>query len=142
MATKQETEKYNSIHWWLRRKVGSAYRCENETCDGSSVVFEWALKKGKEYDRIPENYIQLCRKCHFSYDLKESQKNSFDKGRLLAQKARIGMKHTEASKKLMSEKLRGRKVWNEGKKWSKEARKKMSDSHKGKTPWNKGLKTK
>lgn len=141
MANKKEnTEKYNSIHWWIRRKYGSADRCENNDCNGDSDVFEWSLIKGRGYERNIENYQQLCRKCHFAYDLRKKQKESFNKGRILAQKKRVGMKHTLLSRKKMSEALKGRVVWNKGKKWSEESKKKMSLSHIGKIPWNKGKK--
>ena len=131
---------YNTVHWWIRRNFGSANKCENPKCLGESNIFEWALLKGKIHERNIKNYWQLCRKCHFSYDLKDNQKNAFDKGRLKANKVRIGTHHTKESKLKMSIALKGRKVWNKGKKWSDEAKRKMSLSHKGKIPWNKGLK--
>jgi len=131
---------YNSLHWWIRRTLGSASKCENPNCLGKSKFYEWALRKGKAYDRKPENFIQLCRSCHFNYDLKKYQKDQFDKGRIKAQKVRIGTHHTKESRLKMSKSLKGRKAWNKGKKWSEEAKKKMSLSHLGKIPWNKGKK--
>jgi hypothetical protein len=126
MATKKETEDYNSIHWWIRRKYGSASRCDFDNCDGTSTTYEWALVHGMEYERKIDNFIQLCRKCHFSYDLREPQKKSFDAGRLLAQKKRIGMKHSKESLRKMSENRKGITAWNKGRAWSDETKKKMS----------------
>lgn len=53
----------------------------------------------------------------------------------------LGKKHSEESKRKMSEALKGKTSWNKGKKFSDEARQKMSESHKGKSPANKGIKT-
>lgn len=138
---------YNSLHWWLRRSFGPANKCEHPKCDNKSPFFQWALKKHKDYDRKRENFWQLCRMCHFKYDLKEYQKNKFDLGRQKAHKTRIGSFHSKETKEKIKLSLKkrfpmGRNAWNKGKKWSEEAKRKMSISHKGKIPWNKGLKNK
>lgn len=133
---------YNSLHWWIRRVLGSAIKCENPSCEGKSKFFEWALKKGKQYEKKRKNFWQLCRSCHFKYDLSKYKEKRFNEGRLLAQKARIGSKHTKESKLKMSLALKGRKTWNKGKPWSEEIKKKMSLARIGKVPWNKGLKIK
>ena len=122
---------YNSLHWWLRRTLGSAIKCENIQCERKSNHFVWALKKGKRYDKKVENFFQLCRKCHIAYDMTLEWSKSLKEGRLKAQKARIGMKHTVESKRKIKEALKkrfpeGRKVWNKGKAWSEETRLKMS----------------
>lgn len=51
-----------------------------------------------------------------------------------------GFKHTDESKKKMSESLKGKVSPNKGKKFSDEHREKLSESHKGQTAWNKGKK--
>lgn len=50
-------------------------------------------------------------------------------------------KHSEESKKKMSESLKGCISWNKGRKLSEEHRRKLSEAHKGKSPTNKGIKT-
>ena len=46
-------------------------------------------------------------------------------------KAHLGMRHTEESKKRISEGHMGQVAWNAGKPWSEESRKKMSDARNG-----------
>ena len=138
---------YNSLHWWLRKYYGSAIKCEHPECLKKSQFFQWALIKGKTLDRKRENFWQLCRKCHFEYDLKIYQKRKFDLGRLKAQKSRIGIKHTIETRNRIKDKLKekfpdGRIAWNKGKEWSAESKKKMSLAKIGYIPWNKGLKLK
>ena len=138
---------YNSLHWWLRREFGSATKCEHPNCSRQSPFFQWALLKGKEYERKRENFWQLCRGCHFKYDLKAYQKNKFDIGRLKAQKVRIGLHHSTEVRQKIKDSLKkrfpnGRVAWNKGKEWSVEARLKMSLAAKGRKPWNKGIKFK
>jgi hypothetical protein len=60
--------KYQAIHKWLKRNFGKADRCENPFCLHRSKDFDWALLKGKEYEFIRENFMQLCRQCHIKYD--------------------------------------------------------------------------
>ncbi len=135
---------YNSLHWWLRREFGSANKCEHPLCDKDSIHFQWSLIKGKEYDRNIENFWQLCRKCHFKYDLKEFQKERFDIGRKKAHKSRTGKTHSQETRNKIKEALaskfpEGRTVWNKGKKgcFSEETIKKMSLAKIGRIPWNK-----
>lgn len=66
---------YNSLHWWLRRKYGSATLCESKSCTKKSKMFHYALIKGKEYERNIHNFMQLCQSCHTKYDsTKEGRK--------------------------------------------------------------------
>ena len=137
---------YNSLHWWLRKTLGSAYRCEHPNCDGESPFFQWALIKGKSYDRKVENFWQMCRKCHFKYDLKKSQKEKFDAGRLKAGKSRVGKHHSVEARQKIKDAIKkrfpsGRVPWNKGKPWSEEVKKKLSLAKVGYIPWNKGKKT-
>jgi len=61
---------YHSTHWWLLYYHGKAKKCENYYCKKESKIFEWALLKGKEYERNTENFWQLCKSCHMYYDRK------------------------------------------------------------------------
>ncbi len=140
---------YNSLHWWIRKEFGSANKCEHPNCERVSKFFNWSLKSGREYDRDINNFWQLCRKCHFKYDLLPFQKNKFDVGRKKAQSVRVGMKHSQETKSKIKESLKekfpnGRITWNKGKIgcFSEQTKKLMSLAKKGKAPWNKGLKLK
>lgn len=131
---------YNSLHHWLRDKYGSANKCEHTSCKRESKFFNWSLKKGKEYEKKRENFWQLCRQCHFLYDLKEYQKQKFSEGTTNAHKTRIGTHHSQESKDKISKNRKGIPAWNKGKEWSIESRNRMSVSAMGRVPWNKGLK--
>lgn len=61
---------YSGVHLWLYKEFGYALCCENLYCQKRSIVFEWSLIKGKEYERNRENFWQLCKSCHIIYDRK------------------------------------------------------------------------
>ena len=55
---------YSALHYWVRREKGNAEKCE--TC-GSTEQVEWA-NKSREYKRLLDDFISLCRQCHRKYD--------------------------------------------------------------------------
>lgn len=59
---------YNSVHTWLRRQVGSAKKCSNLLCEKDSTLYEYAKIPGRTYERVVNDYVPLCRKCHRSFD--------------------------------------------------------------------------
>lgn len=59
---------YDTIHHWLYREFGKASKCERLECERKSTNYDWALLKGKKYERKRENFVQMCRKCHHNYD--------------------------------------------------------------------------
>jgi len=59
---------YLAIHSWIRYKYGSANHCEGISCTGISKRFEWALRKGFQYERNIDAFIPLCKSCHVIYD--------------------------------------------------------------------------
>ena len=61
--TKQE---YLIIHKWIRDNYGKASKCEY--CTNPAKRYDWALKKGCEYSRDRNCFIELCRSCHIKYD--------------------------------------------------------------------------
>lgn len=59
---------YVSLHTWLVRNYGKACKCEFcYTLDAKR--YEWSNKSG-EYKRDISDWMQLCTKCHRSYDIK------------------------------------------------------------------------
>ena len=62
---------YARIHRWLKNNFGIAIKCDNNLCEGKSINFQWALVKGKKYEKNRENFIQLCKSCHSKYDITE-----------------------------------------------------------------------
>lgn len=59
---------YSAVHHWLRANYGPADRCEAQDCRGVNTKFQWAKKRGVQYEKIRENFIRLCRSCHSKYD--------------------------------------------------------------------------
>lgn len=58
---------YSGIHKWLTKSYGSPKICDN--CDTEDAKrYEWALLKGKSYERNRDNFIRMCKKCHNNYD--------------------------------------------------------------------------
>ena len=69
---------YGGIHMWLKSEYGSANKCESLTCKGKSIAFQWALLKGKEYERKRENFIMLCVPCHLKYDMANESSKKYE----------------------------------------------------------------
>jgi hypothetical protein len=67
-AWKGENVLVYTKHQWLYKNYGKADRCDNPKCEHRSNKFEWALKKGFKYEKKRENYMKLCKVCHFKYD--------------------------------------------------------------------------
>ena len=61
-------KKYKSVHAWLKNNYGSANKCENIECLGTSNKYHWSLIYGKEYENNRANFRMLCTKCHRRYD--------------------------------------------------------------------------
>lgn len=63
---------YSAIHTWLVRTLGLATHCERCGIKGKKIGnkwnIDWALLKGKNYERKPEKFWMLCHKCHLIYD--------------------------------------------------------------------------
>lgn len=76
---------HTTIHVWLRKKYGTADRCENKPCmsetsDGYKPDrCHWALRAGKEYEKKRRNFIRLCPKCHWHYDRKNGLIGKYEK---------------------------------------------------------------
>lgn len=57
--------RYDNLHDWVRRKRGKPLKCEHcGTCNGR---LEWA-NKSHEYKKDENDWISLCKKCHYQYD--------------------------------------------------------------------------
>jgi hypothetical protein len=100
----KKDREYFRIHGWLSFHHGKAKKCENENCASVNPKrFEWALLKGKDYERNRNNYIQLCPSCHRKYDFTETQRE-----KLIA----AGKKKTfsETTRKKISQSCKGKGV--------------------------------
>lgn len=62
----KEKPSYSAIHHWLKRNYGKPSSCE--MCKGNSKRYEWALLKGKDYEKNRDNFWMLCTSCHHKYD--------------------------------------------------------------------------
>ena len=59
------------VHHWLYEQYGGPMECERVKgmeCRGTSACYDWALIRGKKYERKRENFLRLCRSCHRRYD--------------------------------------------------------------------------
>ena len=86
---------HSTLHHWLRRNYGRANKCENQSCPQISLMFDYALKRGCEYRKNIENFLQLCRSCHLKYDYTEERKRKIGK-------VHLGMKRTLETRAKMS----------------------------------------
>lgn len=70
-SRKKEFEKrkssYAAIHLWIRKYYKKKGKCEHCN-DKSKKRYEWALIKGKKYNKNINNYVELCVRCHRIYD--------------------------------------------------------------------------
>ncbi|MBM3212504.1 hypothetical protein FJZ33_09800 [Candidatus Poribacteria bacterium] len=62
---KGEKVGYCALHSWIRKEKGKPIKCE--ICK-SNKNLDWANKDHK-YKRNLIDWLQLCHKCHYSYDL-------------------------------------------------------------------------
>lgn len=62
---KGEFASYSAIHHWVKRWKGRPNKCENCGFIGKCT---WA-NLDHSYKRILEDYISLCRKCHYAFDV-------------------------------------------------------------------------
>lgn len=62
---------YRALHRWVEKILGKAKRCVLcgliKKPNGMKRYFQWA-NISREYRRIPEDWMQLCVKCHKFYD--------------------------------------------------------------------------
>ena len=96
---------YCAIHKWLYKHYGKANKCENPLCKKLSFQFQWAKKKGCDYEHKRENFIMLCQTCHRNYDhTPEWARNSAN--------AQRGKKLTEVHKQAIKKACRGINIGN------------------------------
>lgn len=65
---------YDALHDWVKRKLGTPMQCS--VCGGvykNPKQMNWA-NKSKKYKRNINDWVRLCKKCHFQFD-KESYKS-------------------------------------------------------------------
>lgn len=102
---------YVSVHKWLRCHFGSANKCQNEACKGISTIYEYALKKGCEYEKKRDNFLTLCRSCHQKYDFVEEKRKYLrvftDERKRRIGASRKGKYHSEEFKQFMSDRMSG-----------------------------------
>ncbi len=74
------TKEYFQIHNWIYKNYGKAKFCT--FCDGLKAKrFEWALKKGRKYEKNIYNFFQLCPSCHRKYDMTKETRMKMSLGR-------------------------------------------------------------
>ena len=92
---------YYGVHSWLYTNYGSPKNCENCGKEGSKNKgnkwnIQWALIKSKKYERVRENFMALCSKCHMHYDdtipyVSKGRKWSDEMKQKISKATRLGM---------------------------------------------------
>lgn len=68
-----KTKEYARIHQYiLKHKKGSV--CE--ICGATDKKLDNALIRGKEYEKKIDNFLKLCRMCHYHYDFPNGRKHT------------------------------------------------------------------
>jgi len=98
---------YHGIHKWLAKTYGRPTLCENIECNGFSITYHWALKRGYEYQRKRKNFLMLCASCHKKYDITDQVRRNLSlakkgkpsnrKGTTISEEGRLNI--SEGSKK-------------------------------------------
>ncbi len=95
---------YKGVHQWLIKVYSNPPKCEICGKLGERIKFkwniDWALIKGKNYERKRENFWGLCHLCHMRYD---------DTGKLSR-----GVPRPQYIKDAVSKANKGRPAWNKG----------------------------
>ncbi len=62
---------YGGVHWWLNNKHKKKGVCENKECEVPvGCKTQWALKPNKKYEKVRDNFLELCVSCHRKMDNK------------------------------------------------------------------------
>ena len=72
---------YGGIHYWIKKMLGKAIRCEGENCSGVSRKYEWA-NISRKYKRELNDWKQLCKSCHVNFDMTDEWRKNTSKGLL------------------------------------------------------------
>jgi hypothetical protein len=59
------SKEYRRIHDWIRRRMNNINICSH--C-GNTGKLDNALINGFQHERNIDNYMKLCRTCHYNYD--------------------------------------------------------------------------
>ena len=115
LSTEITKSEYQSIHSWIRYRYGKASKCEDATCTGKSKNYAWALRKGFDYARNKENFMELCYSCHGRMDCTEEKRLKMSKSMLgrkrspeaieKTRRARLGSKQPNNVKQNIRESL-------------------------------------
>lgn len=118
-----EEKHYRNIHMWISNNYGRADHCQSPDCTKESTMFHWALKKGCDYTKNVNNFMQLCAKCHCLYDGRaEKLKNN---------KHTLNKFPSSETRAKMSKSRKGRISGMAGKKHSEETKQRMGVARRG-----------
>lgn len=111
MPFKRKIHHYRTIHAWLVKNFGRGIKCEH--CREYRPC-QWALLKGKKYEKKRENFLILCSFCHIHYDNPipwNKGKKTPKETRLKQRLAKLGGKLSEEHKRKIGEAGKGEKNW-------------------------------
>src|SRR3990167_2619047 len=111
--------KYRPLHAWVERKKGKATFCHFDKTH-IATRFHWA-NISRTYKRDLVDWISLCPKCHFKYDVTDQGKISTNTGLTWWKKGEHISKATEIKKgqrlSTKTEFKKRQKPWNYGLKY-------------------------
>lgn len=119
-----ERRHYDKVHQWLKRNFPHSNKCEMPGCTTHGLRIEWALLKGKTYEKLRENFWELCASCHRKYDWTKEQSEKITQAlrervyssatRRKMSLSRVGVKLGVVAKEKIAEKARERwRRWKE-----------------------------
>lgn len=94
---KGENIGYGRKHEWLTQTYGQPTPCDYCGVEGKQNrhwSVEWALIKGKQYERKRENFMKLCISCHRRYDFTEMTRKKISLAKLGQRAWNKGLKGT------------------------------------------------
>lgn len=103
---------YNSIHDFLRKNKKGIF-CEH--CGCCDKKLDNALIHGKDHKKDVDNYIKLCRKCHYKYDHADGYKHTESSKERISKASKERIKKNGVSEKFIKSRF-GKKISTEHKK--------------------------
>lgn len=105
-------KEYRRIHDWIRKRKNHIKECA--FCGKTDTPLDNALINGKEHEKCENNYIKLCRKCHYNYDHPSGYKHTDDTKLKIGIKSKIRIKENGVNENFISSR-KGKKITNEHK---------------------------
>jgi hypothetical protein len=71
---KGDSVSYSGVHHWVKRWKGKPTKCEVCGLSSNKAKLQWSNIDHK-YKRVLDDYIGMCPKCHYKYDVEVLKSN-------------------------------------------------------------------